>query len=112
VEVSLLAEADILHMVVVDSGDGVPPDAVDRLFDQDFTTAADDARPHGVGLSLARRLTRRHCGDLSLTRPSGADCGAVFVARLPGAFDSRSSRPEPEAPRESVMTTAPAGETP
>jgi len=52
VEVSLLAEADILHLVVVDSGDGVPAEAVDRLFDQDFTTTTDDARPHGVGHSL------------------------------------------------------------
>jgi two-component system CitB family sensor kinase len=88
VEVSLLAEADILHMVVVDSGDGVPAAAVDRLFDQDFTTAGDDARPHGVGLALARRLTLRHCGELTLTRASGADCGAVFVARLPGSIES------------------------
>jgi two-component system CitB family sensor kinase len=88
VEVSLLAEADILHLVVVDSGDGVPAEAVDRLFDQDFTTTTDDARPHGVGLPLARQLTRRHGGDLSLTRASGEDCGAVFVARLPGAVES------------------------
>jgi two-component system CitB family sensor kinase len=87
VEVSLLAEADILHLVVVDSGDGVPAAAANRLFDQDFTTSADDARPHGVGLSLARRLTRRHDGDLALTRASGADCGAVFVARIPRSIE-------------------------
>ncbi|MEU9890493.1 sensor histidine kinase [Sphaerisporangium sp. NPDC051011] len=86
VEVSLVSEADVLHMVVVDSGDGVPAEAVDRLFDQDFTTAADDARPHGVGLALARRLTLRHCGELALTRASGTDCGAVFVTRLPNAI--------------------------
>jgi two-component system CitB family sensor kinase len=88
VEVSLLAEADILHLVVVDSGDGVPADAVDRLFDPDFTNTTDDARPHGVGLALARQLVRRHGGDLALTRAAGADCGAVFVAKLPGAVES------------------------
>jgi two-component system CitB family sensor kinase len=86
--VSLLAEADILHLVVVDSGDGVPADAVDRLFDPDFTNTTDDARPHGVGLALARQLVRRHGGDLALTRAAGADCGAVFVAKLPGAVES------------------------
>jgi two-component system CitB family sensor kinase len=101
VEVSLLAEADILHLVVVDSGDGVPAKAADRLFDPDFTTSPADARPHGIGLALARRLARRHGGDLTLTRPSGADCGAVFVARIPGAFEAAEpaghlSLPAPE----------------
>ncbi|MFC0549581.1 ATP-binding protein [Planotetraspora thailandica] len=103
VELSLVAEADILHLVVVDSGDGVPAAAVDRLFDQDFTTSADDARPHGVGLALARRLTRRRGGDLTLTRAAGADCGAVFVARLPGSIE-----PSP-ATREAHLSAAVPG---
>ncbi len=92
VEVSIIAEADTLHLVVVDSGAGVPPDAVDRLFDQGYTTAGDDGRPHGIGLPLARQLARRPGGELELTRASGTDCGAVFVARLPGAVDTDGGR--------------------
>lgn len=87
VEVSLLAEADILHLGVVDSGDGVHRAAVDRLFDPDFTTTGDDARPHGVGLALARRLAHRRGGELGLALACGADCGAVFVVQLPGAVE-------------------------
>jgi two-component system CitB family sensor kinase len=92
VEMSVLAEAHDLHVVVVDSGGGVAPEAAARLFDQGYTTAGDDGRPHGIGLPLSRQLARRHGGDLELTRASGEDCGAVFVARLPGVVEA----PEPD----------------
>jgi two-component system CitB family sensor kinase len=87
VEVSVLAEADILHVVVVDSGDGIPDACAEHLFEQGFTTAEDDGRPHGIGLALARQLARRHGGELGLSRSEGEDCGAVFVARLPGTVN-------------------------
>jgi two-component system CitB family sensor kinase len=93
VEVSVLAEADTLHLVVVDSGDGVPPDLVDRVFDPGVTTSEDEGQPHGIGLALARQAARRHGGELELTRTSGTDCGAVFVARLPGAVEAEDRRP-------------------
>jgi two-component system CitB family sensor kinase len=88
VEISVIAEAEDLHLVVVDSGEGVAPEAAERLFVQGHTTAGDDGRPHGIGLALARQLTRRHGGDLVLTSVSGTDCGAVFVARMPGVVTS------------------------
>jgi two-component system CitB family sensor kinase len=97
VEISILAEADDLHMVVVDSGDGVSAQAADRLFDQGYTTTHDDGQPHGIGLALARQLARRHGGDLELTRASGADCGAVFVAVMPGVVNAREAAAEPVA---------------
>jgi two-component system, CitB family, sensor kinase len=95
VEVSILAEADDLHLVVVDSGDGVSAEAVDRLFEQGYTTTGDDGRPHGIGLALARQSARRHGGDLELTRASGTDCGAVFVARMSGVVKARESDVQP-----------------
>ncbi|MFG2007153.1 ATP-binding protein [Spirillospora sp. NPDC048911] len=104
-EVSILAEAGTLHLVVVDSGDGVAPDAAGRLFEQGFTTSTDDERPHGIGLALARQFARRHGGELELTRTSGADCGAVFVARLPGAVEAiHHEDPEPaDVPHEVAL---------
>jgi two-component system CitB family sensor kinase len=88
VEISIAAEADDLHLVVEDSGDGVAADAVERLFEQGYTTTGEDGRPHGIGLALARQLTRRHGGDLHLIRAAGTDRGAAFVARMPGVVQA------------------------
>lgn len=87
VEVSLVTQTERLDLIVADSGDGVPEDLRDTLFEPGITTNADDERAHGIGLALARQLTRRHGGDLELTGTGGTECGAVFVATLPGVLD-------------------------
>jgi two-component system CitB family sensor kinase len=90
VEVSLVAEAGDLQIVVVDSGSGVPPDIRDRLFEPGVTSKTDRRQPHGVGLTLARQITRRHGGDLELADPGGPECGAIFVARLRDVVETPS----------------------
>jgi len=97
VEVSLMAQADTLDVVVVDSGDGVPEGSEDRLFEPGTTTKADTDRPHGIGLTLARQTARRYGGDLELTQ-GGMECGAVFVATLPGVLEGPSAWQEGSEP--------------
>jgi two-component system, CitB family, sensor kinase len=104
VELELLDEPSddggTLHIVVADSGDGLPggtdPDAV---FAEGFTTAGGPVRSaggpvrsaggQGLGLALARQLARRRGGDVRVLEPGGAGGpGAVFMATLPGTTNS------------------------
>ncbi|MDQ0851072.1 two-component system CitB family sensor kinase [Arthrobacter sp. B3I9] len=79
-----------LHIVVGDSGDGLPAGAVDgdEVFTEGFTTSDRPVRAgagQGLGLALARQLARRRGGDVRvLDRGSPGGPGAVFMATLPG----------------------------
>jgi len=80
--VALALDGDTLNMAVSDSGDGVSEDAAERVFEDGWTTAAEDGRPHGMGLALARLAARRHGGEVRLVAAAGPDHGAVFAAEL------------------------------
>ena len=90
VEVTLIADGDDLLVHVADSGDGVPVEARDRVFEHGFTTKADTAG-HGLGLALTRHTARSHGGDVRLLDPGGPDHGAVFEARLARALLGRTA---------------------
>ena len=50
---------------VIDDGPGVPSDLMDRIFDPFFTTKP-VGQGTGLGLDMARRLARRHGGDIEV----------------------------------------------
>ena len=69
---------------VVDTGIGIPHDAVGRVFDRFFRV--DKARSResggsGLGLSIARTIVVAHSGDISVTSEPGV--GSAFVITLP-----------------------------
>jgi two-component system CitB family sensor kinase len=96
VTVTLASDGTDLVVHVVDSGDGVPGDSLETLFDHGFTTREADSPDHGIGLSLARHTARAFGGDVVLIDPGGPppadgdagrhEHGAVFEARLRGAL--------------------------
>lgn len=69
---------------VADSGEGIPPESVTRLFDRYYRGS--DARTRsrtgtGLGLAIARAVATAHGGRLEATnRPGG---GAEFILTLP-----------------------------
>jgi len=69
---------------VTDTGIGLTPEQLGRLF-EDFTQAeADTSRRYGgtgLGLALSRRLCRMMGGDVTVTSERGQ--GSVFTVRLP-----------------------------
>ncbi len=91
VDVELLQDGPTLHITVADSGDGVAPDLVDRIFVEGTSTKQGAELPggRGIGLSLSRQIARALGGDIRLASPGnpGAQlCGAEFIARLPGVM--------------------------
>jgi two-component system, OmpR family, sensor histidine kinase BaeS len=73
-----------LLLSVHDTGPGIPPHSLDRIFDRFYRADTSRSREEGgtgLGLSIARYLARAHGGDLSAA--NGPDGGAVFILTLP-----------------------------
>jgi two-component system C4-dicarboxylate transport sensor histidine kinase DctB len=74
--------ADRLQLHVEDTGSGIAPDLVGRIFDPWVTTKA-PGKGSGLGLSIARQVVGSHGGVISVeNRP---EAGAVFTIDLPAA---------------------------
>lgn len=72
-------EQNGVTLFVEDSGIGVSPENIERIFDVFFTTRSDGM---GVGLAVCRSILEAHGGALCLTRTSSE--GSVFRITLPG----------------------------
>jgi two-component system sensor histidine kinase BaeS len=81
VEISLAVRvAKTLQIDVADNGPGIPPDALDRIFDAG--ERLDPATPGtGLGLALARSIAEGHGGTLAVVSALGA--GTTFTISLP-----------------------------
>jgi len=72
--------ADAVVVEVEDSGPGIDPKRLERIFDAFMTTKPEGT---GLGLAISRMIVERHGGQLS-ARSNGRD-GALFRLVLPGA---------------------------
>ena len=80
-ELSIKAERDNehVHIVVSDTGPGIPEDVQDKIF-QPFFTTKDDSTSTGLGLAMSRDALRRRGGNIELC-PS--ETGATFRISVP-----------------------------
>ena len=97
----------LLRFRVSDSGEGIPPDAVERIFDafeQGPSSTAPARSGAGLGLTISRRLARAMGGDVTCRSVPGI--GTTFEFTI--AF-----RPTPKTPtpRPSLSEELAAGET-
>ena len=63
---------------VSDSGVGIPPENLEKLFRPFFTTKKEGT---GLGLALAQKIVEDHDGSMSVTSPGGL--GTKVTIRLP-----------------------------
>jgi signal transduction histidine kinase len=84
VRVSGHAEADSWSVTVADSGPGIPPDALDLVFEPFFRLARDDhagVEGNGLGLAICRELVAQLQGEISLSSVVGQ--GTAVTIRFP-----------------------------
>jgi CheY-like chemotaxis protein len=78
-------DAGVLRMSVRDSGVGIPPEMIGRVFDLFAQSDRSVGRAHGglgIGLTLARSLVELHGGRIE-ARSEGPGKGSEFVVTLP-----------------------------
>lgn len=93
--VSAAAEGDDVVLRVRDTGVGIPPDVLPRIFDRFVQGRQDIDRSRGglgLGLAIVRSLAERHGGSVS-AHSDGPGCGSEFVVRLPLAHGGTTSTP-------------------
>jgi signal transduction histidine kinase len=84
VSLKVKAEEGELRVAVEDTGFGIAPEEVDKVFDKFFRS--EDPRVQaetgtGLGLSLAREIVRMHHGEITVE--SELNQGSKFVMSLP-----------------------------
>jgi len=77
--VSLHEHDDHVVIVIADTGIGIHPENLDRVFELYFTTKSE--RGSGIGLTAAREVVHMHGGSISLESQVGK--GSAFTVRLP-----------------------------
>jgi signal transduction histidine kinase len=83
-----------VELAVIDTGIGMTPEQLSRLFQEFSQAEASTAKKYGgtgLGLAITRKLARLMGGDVTVTSEHGK--GSVFTVRLPGSHDS-STRPK------------------
>lgn len=85
VTVSAELEAEAVRVVVEDRGYGIPPEAVDRVWEKFYRVARDgqekDEESTGLGLAFVREIVEQHGGAVALETEVGQ--GSKFSFTLP-----------------------------
>ena len=78
-------DPDQVQVTVEDSGMGIDPNAIEKIFEPFYTTKSTGM---GMGLSITRSIVQRHGGGLSVTAKRGR--GAIFYFTVP-KYDEEES---------------------
>jgi PAS domain S-box-containing protein len=85
-----------LRLTVTDTGKGIAPEALPRVFDRYSQSDASSGRRHGglgLGLALVKQLVELHGGTVG-AESAGAGRGATFTLTLPVRDAARGERGE------------------
>lgn len=80
IEVKAWQTADTLHLQVGDNGCGIPPQALEKVFEPFYTTKS-VGKGTGLGLHIVWRLVTKYGGSISVDSKAGI--GTTFSMRFP-----------------------------
>ncbi len=77
--------AGMASIIVTDSGKGIEPQDLERIFDRFYQSAAsgESAFGTGIGLHLTRSLVRLHHGEIKAGNIEAPESGARFTIEIP-----------------------------
>ncbi|NOK17680.1 ATP-binding response regulator [Corallococcus carmarthensis] len=84
IRVSLRWQGSQVALLVADTGTGIPPEELPRIFDRFHRVQGSRGRSYegsGIGLALVRELVRLHGGDVTVESVPGQ--GSTFTVTLP-----------------------------
>ena len=83
VVVTAVVHADTLVFTVQDSGSGIDPAEIDKIFEPFYRSSRETRFPQGMGLglSIAREIVNAHGGQISARSKHGQ--GSLFEIKLP-----------------------------
>ena len=84
-----IGPGDYVRIVIEDTGSGIAPENLGRIFEPYFTTKA---KSSGLGLAAVYSIIRRHRGCIDVESEQGR--GAKFVLRLPAVRGDRPAAGE------------------
>jgi len=97
-----LAEGRYVRVRIVDTGCGVAPETLDRVFEPYFTTKESGS---GLGLASAYSIVTRHGGAVSVESEVGR--GTTFTLHLPATLAPPAPEPAIEAARATTRSGRP-----
>jgi PAS domain S-box-containing protein len=97
-----MKEGDYLKITIADTGCGISPENIGKIFDPYFSTHnVDSVKGSGLGLALVHSIIKRHDGIISVESTVGS--GTTFTIYLTAVVDSTSAEHSSE---ESVLSAA------
>ncbi len=79
--ISTRAVSGMLQVIIEDTGTGISPDHIGKIFDSFFTTKTESVHGVGLGLSVCYGFVKDHGGDITVTSQEGE--WTRFVISLP-----------------------------
>ncbi len=84
IKIKLTENSDEVRVEVSDTGIGIPPQDLPRLFDEFYRGSNVETKGSGLGLSIARRIINAHGGKIWVESPNpSTGHGSIFIFTIP-----------------------------